>query len=74
MLNKFFVWLGKIFSSSDEASSKRLFGGIMVVWVMILITNNNQHPLTQEALYIGAVLIGLDRVIKSIDLFKKGKV
>lgn len=59
-------YLKKVFSGSDEASSKRFFGAIGFI-CSILFISIWKHDLISELLYVSSALLGLgilDRWIK----------
>lgn len=64
----FLSWLGRFFRDDSNESSKRLFGGLLILWVITMASMGKEHELLDPALYTGAALLGADVVRKTFSL------
>lgn len=69
-MKAFFKFMQGVYSSGSPESSKRFFGSIGWLNVIIIIYIW-RHDLTETLLYVSAALVGFETILESIKLFKK---
>lgn len=70
IFQKVLAAIKSLFSSDGQVSSKRVFGAIMLIWTLVLVTVGNNHQLLREVLYLGTSLISIETVVSIIKAVK----
>lgn len=54
--------ISQVFKENDKLSSKRVFGALLMLTVVVCVACNREHSLLAEMLYTGAGLIGFGTI------------
>ena len=67
-------WLLQIHSENGNLSSKRFYGGLMLITCIVAVYTKTEHTILEPMLYTGAGLIGFGTTVKIAQALKSGKV
>ena len=66
-------WLAQIHSEHDKLSSKRFYGGLLIVSVIVLAYMEKSPAILEPMLYTGAGLVGFNTVVNIAKAIKGGE-
>lgn len=65
-------WFKEIHSEGGKWSSKRVYGGLMIICCIIAVLLKIEHEILEPMLYTGAGLIGFNTVVNIAKAIKGG--